>query len=89
MAKSVYHRTARDTAPAERAVAVTPHNTEDLAGGKTRGVYVGVSGDLEVIMAGDTAAVTFVGLAAGVVHPLSVTRIRAENTDATDIRAIY
>ena len=50
----------------------------------TKGVYVGVSGDLQVIMAGG-AGVTFVGLAAGVVHPLRLIQVVSAGTTATGL----
>lgn len=70
------------------AAAVTPSNTVDLPDGVTRGLYVGVSGDVNVDMEdGDT--VLFVGLAAGIVHPLRVKRVRVASTDAESIVALY
>lgn len=42
-----------ETGPAYKAVAVTPHNTNDLAA-PCRLLYVGGAGDVEVIMEGDT-----------------------------------
>lgn len=73
--------------PARNAASITPDNDTDLSN-TTRGVYVGTSGDLKVDMAnGDT--VTFVDLAAGVVHPLQVKRIYATGTDADNIVGVY
>lgn len=70
------------------AAAVTPSNTVDLPGGVTRGLYVGVSGDVNVDMEnGET--VLFTALAAGIVHPLRVKRVRVASTDATGIVALY
>lgn len=69
-----------------RAASVTPNDSTDFE--ETRGVYVGTSGDLKVIMS-DGGTVTFVGLAAGIVHPLQVTRIYSTGTDADDILALY
>ena len=74
--------------PAFSAFAVTPHDTNDLAY-TTRGLYVGVSGDVKVDMAGSGTAVVFTALAAGVVHPLRVTRVYDTDTDATNIVAVY
>lgn len=75
-------------ASATGAVAVTPHDTNDLAGGATKGLYVGGSGNVVVIMANDDE-VTFTGLSAGVVHPFSVKRVKATGTTATSIVAVY
>lgn len=76
------------TGPAVHAVAITPNNSTDLVTA-TRGVYVGVSGDLKVDMVGGETAITFTGLAAGVIHPLRVTRIYATGTTATNIVSVY
>lgn len=75
-----------DTAPARNAVAVTPADVGTIPA--TRGLYVGVSGDVKVVMS-SLETVTFVGLAAGVVHPLSVVRVFNTGTTATNIVALY
>jgi hypothetical protein len=72
--------------PAAGAVAVTPNDSTNIA--PTRGVYVGVSGDLAVHMInGDI--VTFVGVAAGIAHPFQVVRVLDTGTDADSIVALY
>ena len=71
--------------PAEDADSITPADATDIV--PTRGVYVGVSGDLAVDMS-DGSTVTFVGLAAGIIHPISVKRIYATGTTATSILAV-
>jgi hypothetical protein len=73
--------------PAKAAFSVTPNDSTDLAI-SSRGVYVGASGDLKVDMVGG-GTVTFVGLAAGVVHPLRVKRIYSTGTTATGIIGVY
>lgn len=75
------------SSPVHNAAAVTPHDTNDLSK-TTRGVYVGVSGDVKVDLAGGDT-VTFVGLAAGVIHPLRVTRIYSTGTTATSILGVW
>lgn len=78
---------AVNDSPATRAFAITPNNSTDLTN-VTRGIYVGASGDLKVdLMNGD--AVTFVGLAAGVIHPMCVKRVYATGTTATGIVGVY
>jgi len=72
-------------APAAAGAAVTPHDTNNIA--PTRGLYVGVSGDVKVVML-DGTTVTFVGLAAGIVHPLTVVRVFSTDTTATNIVAL-
>jgi hypothetical protein len=75
------------TRPADTAFAVTPNNSTDLAT-PTRGVYVGVSGDLKVDLVGGSTEITFVGLASGVIHPIQARRIYATGTSATNIVGI-
>jgi hypothetical protein len=74
--------------PARQAVAITPDDDTDLDD-PTRGLYVGAAGDVAVILADDSAAVTFTALAAGIVHPLAVKRVRATGTTAEDIIGVY
>ena len=74
-------------APVSFAAAVTPDDSNDLTN-VTRGVYVGASGNVKVDLLGGST-VTFSGLAAGVVHPLRVTRIYATGTTATGILALW
>ena len=52
----------------------------------TRGLYVGVSGDVKVDML-DGSTVTLVGLSAGIIHPIQVVRVYSTGTTATDILA--
>lgn len=70
-----------DMAPAGNAFTITPHDTNELAF-VTRGLYLGVSGDVAMILANDTEPVTFTNLLAGVVHPFRVKLVRATGTDA-------
>ena len=72
-------------APATDADAITPSDATVLT--PTRGIYCGVSGDVKVTMI-DGSAVTFVGLAAGIIHPLQVIMIWSTGTDATSIVAV-
>ena len=74
------------TFPGEKAVSITKSDSTVFAA--TRGLYVGVTGDLVVLFAGDTATVTLKNVAAGVTHPWSVTKVMAATT-ATDIVGIY
>lgn len=73
-------------APAVRAFAVTPSNTVNLNG--VRGLYVGTSGDVAVIMANDTAPVTLPGVQGGSILPISVGRVMATGTTAGGIVAL-
>jgi len=76
------------TIGAGSAVAITPNDSTDLTT-PTRGLYVGASGDVSVILVGDTNPVTLVGLAAGIVHPLRVRRVRSTSTSATSIVGVW
>jgi hypothetical protein len=76
------------TGPLTRAFSITPHDSNDLAQ-TTRGLYVGVAGNVRVILAGDTDAVTLTGLAAGMVHPFRVKRVLSTSTTATSIVGLY
>jgi len=73
--------------PAQYAAAVVPNDAVDLTQ-PTRGVYVGVSGDLTVTMVGDTAQVTFHGVPVGVL-PVCVKRVWSTGTTATNLLALW
>lgn len=70
------------------AAAVTPSNTVDLVF-FSRALYVGVTGDVSVIMAGDGATVVFPAVPAGTVLPIRVSRVRATGTTASSIVAVW
>lgn len=73
--------------PARNAFAITPDDATDLAVA-TRGIYVGVSGDLRIAMVNDAAPVTLVGAAVGY-HPLCVRRVYATSTTAASLIGVY
>lgn len=74
------------------AAAVTASDTVNitLPSGinRTKGIYVGVSGNVSALLP-DGNTVLFKSLAAGVVHFISVKRINSTSTTATDILALY
>lgn len=72
-------------APGEGAFDITPNDSDYIP--VTRGVYVGGSGTLHVLMAAGQE-VTFTALAAGVVHPLRVIRVYQTGTAATSILGV-
>jgi uncharacterized protein (UPF0261 family) len=84
MADDRFGKQAGLEAPATTAFAVTPDDDDELSE-VTRALYVGVAGDVAVVMAEGSSAVTFVGVPAGSILPLRVKKIMATNTDATDI----
>jgi hypothetical protein len=55
----------------------------------TKGLYVGGAGNLNLLLAGDTAPVVFVGVAAGTVLPVRVAKVMATNTTATNLVGLY
>lgn len=81
-------RVRTDISSAYKAVAVTKSDSNTLADG-VRGVWVGGAGDLAVILAGDTAAVTLSAVPAGVLLPIQPSKIMSTNTTATLIVALY
>lgn len=76
---------SKDIASAYGAAAITPNDSTVIP--TTRGVYVGVSGNVAVRMAnGDL--VTFTGAAIGE-HPWQVDKVLSTNTTATTMLALY
>lgn len=72
--------------PYVKAVLVTPNNDVDLTF-VTRALFVGVTGDVEVVTAaGDQ--VTFRGIAAGTLLPMRVRRVKSDQTTADGILAL-
>jgi len=71
-------------APSEQAFAITPDNNNDLQL-VTRGLYVGGAGDINMIMAGDSAPVLRKNCIAGMVYPWRVKRVLSDNTTATNL----
>ena len=58
--------------------------TLDAGVSPTRGIYVGGTGNVSVVMtSGKTVVLT--ALAAGMIHPISVTRVNTTGTTATNI----
>jgi hypothetical protein len=87
--------------PARRAIAVTPSDTEDVTNASgdnapcyAKALYIGVSGDVAVVAAGDNGnslagtAVTFKAVPVGW-FPVQVRRVMATNTTATNIVGLY
>lgn len=68
---------------ARRLVAITPHDTNDLAY-VTKAVYIGTGGTISIIAADDTAAVSLT-VQDGAVLPIRAKRIRETGTTATGI----
>jgi hypothetical protein len=69
-----------------KAVAITPSDTTIL---DACAIYVGVGGDVAVMPAGGTSAVTFKNAPAGSVIPLTVVKVMSTNTTATNMVGVY
>ncbi len=76
---------SRDASSADGATAVTPSDSTELS--NVRALYVGVAGDLAVVMKNGGAAVTFKNAPIGTL-PIRVTKVMATNTTATNILAL-
>ena len=75
------------TNPGRYAEAVTPSNSVDLTR-VSRALFVGGAGNLSVVMAGNGETVVFIGVPAGAVLPIRVSRVNSTSTTATNIVAI-
>ena len=75
------------SSPCDNAVAITPSNTEDLTY-VTRAIWVGGAGSVNVITAGGQT-VLIVGVQAGTLLPLRVTRVLSSSTSATSIVGMW
>jgi hypothetical protein len=74
------------TDPITSAAAVTPSDSVDL-GDVTRALYVGVAGDVTVVML-DGQTVTFTAMPVGW-HPIRAKRVKSTGTAATNIVACW
>jgi hypothetical protein len=72
--------------PANGGVAVTPDNDNDIPGIASRALYVGVSGDINVVC-GDGSALLFKNVPVGIL-PVKVARVLSTNTSASQIIAL-
>ena len=66
------------------AFAITPSDTVDLTY-PVRAIYVGVGGDVSLLLREDTDPVLFKGMVSGAIYTLDVIRVYDTDTDATDI----
>lgn len=71
--------------PAQNGFSITA-GSGDLAH-VTRGIYVGASGNLTATLYPSMDSVQFVGLAAGVIHPICAIKVTAAT--ATGILGLY
>lgn len=68
------------------AEVVVPSDTVNLVE-PSRALYIGVTGDVSVEMAGVGSAIVFIAVPVGVLQ-IEVTRVNSTNTDATDMVAL-
>ncbi len=87
MAENYAGRAGGLGAPARGGFAVTPSDTVDLPR-ETRALYVGMSGDLSLVMA-DGSSIVLGGIVAGSLVPVRVTRVKATNTTAGLLVGLY
>lgn len=73
--------------PGFNAEAVTPHDTNQLTN-VSRGLYVGVGGDVTVLTAGGQT-VLFKAVPAGTVLPIRINRVNSTGTTATNMVSIW
>jgi hypothetical protein len=72
--------------PHHAAIAVTPHDTNNIS--ETKAIFVGGAGAMKVVMS-DGATVTFTAIPAGTTINIAVTRVFSTDTAATAIVALY
>lgn len=75
----------RDSSAADNAVAITPSDSAEIQ--YPRGIYVGVSGDVAVLMRGG-GNVVFKAAPVGVL-PIRPIKVLSTGTTATDMLALY
>ena len=72
---------------ARKLVAVTPHNSNDLAY-TTKALFIGTGGNIVVLAEDDTVAVTL-KVTDGQILPVRAKRVLETNTTATGIVGMY
>ena len=73
--------------PAEEAEAVTPSDTVSLTT-RCRALYIGVSGDVALLVNQGSTIVTFKAVPVGIL-PVRCYRVNSTNTTATNIVALF
>ncbi len=76
------------SAPATRAVAVVPHDSNALTD-IPKALYVGTGGDITMRGLNGSADQLWKNVAAGAVLPFRAQYVRASGTTAADILALY
>jgi hypothetical protein len=86
MSDEIFNRAADLDSPAWTGAAVVPSDSVGITRAPTRGLWVGVGGDISVLMAGG-GSVVLKGVQ-GLI-PIRVDRVNLTGTTATDIVALY
>jgi hypothetical protein len=74
--------------PASNGFAITPVDNVAFVT-NPRGIYVGTTGDLAVIMAQDSATTLFKAVPAGSLLPISVKVVMSTNTTASNLVGVF
>ena len=87
MADNFWKYVTQLNSPGKNAYAMTKHDTNEVAN-VTRYVYVGGTGDITCVLAGDTAEVTFKAVPVGAILPIRIKKLLTSTT-ATLLIGIY
>lgn len=80
--------TAAGAGPSVHGVAITPNDTTPLTQ-PTRSLYVGGTGDVTVILSGDTAAITFKAVPVGTTLNIRAATVKSTGTTATLLLGLW
>lgn len=85
---------SRQVDPANWAFEVTPDDNNDITNDDgeacvSRALFVGVGGDVTVVMAGEIVTKTFKNVPDGAILPIAVRRVMSTGTLAEDILALW
>ena len=72
--------------PAGYAAVVVP---DTPFASTSRGIYVGVGGDIAAVMAGDNAIVIFTAVPSGSIIPIRATEVKITGTTATNMVVLW
>jgi hypothetical protein len=75
------------SSPGLNAATVTPSDSADITF-SSRALYIGVTGDVTVNMAGNGSSILFKSVPVGIL-PIRVSRVLATGTTATNIVAVW
>ena len=73
--------------PFEAAFNIAPDDTNDLPHA-SRGVYVGSSGNMNVVLVGMNTPVLFRNMVGGQFYPFRIKQVLASDTSASDLVAL-